>query len=456
MAHGDDKRQLVGVARRRAFENYLRYGQWPGWPAETGPEKKAFGPVAKLRAKPTRFYVWRSLGDDRARAAHALRHGQIFAWDDPPSGGHPGSEPNCRCWAEPYFGDPGVPDTLQPLEHTYQPAATSADLWSSVESLTRPDGSVAESIVTLRDGTKVHSRFWRTLVARIVTLASGATVRIDSEGGTQTVRVGDEAMPVLRSAWTSRGPIFSSLSRAGFRFSPDLFPELGETDELRPDTLLDPLPALLSPNPIADGAPGLDLLGLALFALYAAQRAAPASQGMGEGDKPVLTIRTWTVSAATGVVPIRADALTAEQVRQQCKQFPNVLRWINETDVELSSVDTTALPARVFGSLFHHAAKEKFEAEKRVLPGLYEGLSAEISFDKSGTVVPYGSRGSTRLDFVEEVPPKAPEIVCDYEVKTGNAELAGNQLLRQAQRLSRRYPGALIVMMEIKSNEHPR
>lgn len=48
-----------------------------------------------------RRYIWRSVKDDKARHSHTARDGQIFLWDRPPKGGHPGEDYNCRCWAEP-------------------------------------------------------------------------------------------------------------------------------------------------------------------------------------------------------------------------------------------------------------------------------------------------------------------------------------------------------------------
>lgn len=53
------------------------------------------------RAVGVRRYTWRTQRDNRVRDSHAARERKIFRWSDPPSGGHPGSEPNCRCWASP-------------------------------------------------------------------------------------------------------------------------------------------------------------------------------------------------------------------------------------------------------------------------------------------------------------------------------------------------------------------
>lgn len=46
-------------------------------------------------------YVWRSQDDPKVRDSHAEYDDQVFRWDDPPAGGHPGEAHNCRCYAEP-------------------------------------------------------------------------------------------------------------------------------------------------------------------------------------------------------------------------------------------------------------------------------------------------------------------------------------------------------------------
>ena len=60
-------------------------------------------------------YRWHNSGDGAVRPSHktikgARLQGKIFSWDDPPTlddgmRGHPGTFPNCRCFAEPIFGD---------------------------------------------------------------------------------------------------------------------------------------------------------------------------------------------------------------------------------------------------------------------------------------------------------------------------------------------------------------
>lgn len=51
-----------------------------------------------------RQYIWRSRDDGKVRSAHAHYDDQVFSWDDPPEGGHPGQAFNCRCHAEPFVG----------------------------------------------------------------------------------------------------------------------------------------------------------------------------------------------------------------------------------------------------------------------------------------------------------------------------------------------------------------
>ncbi len=46
-------------------------------------------------------YVWSTSQDIRVRDEHVDREGKTFKWSDPPSDGHPGIPPNCRCTAQP-------------------------------------------------------------------------------------------------------------------------------------------------------------------------------------------------------------------------------------------------------------------------------------------------------------------------------------------------------------------
>jgi len=74
---------------RKAFQEYLRKGTPIMWSIK--------------KERPTTHYIWRTRRDGKVRSAHAERDGQVFSWENPPEGGHPGVDFNCRCTAEPFF-----------------------------------------------------------------------------------------------------------------------------------------------------------------------------------------------------------------------------------------------------------------------------------------------------------------------------------------------------------------
>ena len=48
-------------------------------------------------------YIWQTMMDGLVRDTHDARQGKRFAWDDPPSDGHPGWAIRCRCSASPCY-----------------------------------------------------------------------------------------------------------------------------------------------------------------------------------------------------------------------------------------------------------------------------------------------------------------------------------------------------------------
>lgn len=77
---------------------------------------KLYGQVAIARQKSlgSTKYIWRTARDARVRGnpdglypkaepSHFDREGKVYNIDDPPEGGHPGEEINCRCYPEPVF-----------------------------------------------------------------------------------------------------------------------------------------------------------------------------------------------------------------------------------------------------------------------------------------------------------------------------------------------------------------
>lgn len=43
---------------------------------------------------PDNYYVWKAVGGGKTRSLHADRDGEVFCWDNPPEGGHPGEDYN--------------------------------------------------------------------------------------------------------------------------------------------------------------------------------------------------------------------------------------------------------------------------------------------------------------------------------------------------------------------------
>ncbi|MFW2034150.1 phage minor head protein [Acinetobacter junii] len=65
---------------------------------------KINGRLAQIRQQKLGIthYTWSTSRDERVRHSHRLRDGLIFAWNDPPSDGHPGIPIRCRCVPIPY------------------------------------------------------------------------------------------------------------------------------------------------------------------------------------------------------------------------------------------------------------------------------------------------------------------------------------------------------------------
>lgn len=70
---------------------------------------------SRAQAVGSQQYRWHNSGDEAVRHSHKVYKGKrlqgmIFSWDNPPTlddgmTGHPGTFPNCRCFAEPIFED---------------------------------------------------------------------------------------------------------------------------------------------------------------------------------------------------------------------------------------------------------------------------------------------------------------------------------------------------------------
>ncbi len=99
-------------------------------------------------------YIWRTVGDEKVRGNHRAREGQSFSWEDPPEGGHPGEDYNCRCWTEPIvpMQPKGLNFTLiqkpalDPMQDAIRPSLSPLDFIGGV--------GIIFSKITIRVGEK--------------------------------------------------------------------------------------------------------------------------------------------------------------------------------------------------------------------------------------------------------------------------------------------------------------
>lgn len=450
------KRKLIGrLAGARSFESYLRHGRVPEVYAQlveaTESERKFLdfcSPDHSHKAlggetRPTTHYTWRTAGDERVRSSHAANEGRIFAWADAPPIGHPGTEPNCRCWPEPYYGDPSVPDDRLLLRREVRPGRDDDELWSSVETVTRPDGSLAEALLVAPDGTRVHSTYAGDRLTHDVILADGRKVTVANANGLQTIYVGENRTPLLHSRWSPNGPIVKR-PRVAFQ---DNNPGFWIGDQFEDDLLFE---EILDPNPTDLFDPGSGGLGAALamglFAVYG------AIQTLTDDDRvPVVVFKAWERDGRAGAIPVLVDLLERERVRQSCKVINEVQTWTNQAVAEERATGSQE-PPWIFGTRVHKRIRDKVDLAKAEQSLLYGNLEAEYSIDPSGDNR-HGRPDSTRLDILEKIPGEEPELICVYDIKTGNAQLDVKRLAEIAASVAIKFPGVDLFILEIKPTQ---
>lgn len=284
-------------------------------------------------------------------------------------------------------------------------------------------------------------------------------MRFESHNKIQNIHIGKT--PLLQSAWTPQGVVVAR-PRTAFR----------DVDNLMPgsnfDLVEEPFDPLLDPDLLQNLSslddPSKDLAALigAALTLFLVHQYAPESMGIGATDVPVIGYKIWTnteqLSGGPGgkplAVPVMVDALTAEQARQTCKLLPEVQAWTDEAALALAS-GSGVQGSSAFGTRLHKMVKDKVNAKKEEFPFIYRGVSAEFSIDAQGGPASYGGRGTRRLDVIEKIPPEDPKVICDYEIKTGAAQLSGGQLRDQIVRLAAMHPGATIYVFLVGPTYRP-
>ena len=428
--------KLLALARRKAFESYLRYGRVTALHEQAAAfavgAEKALGPetgipaAAPPRLKPTAYYTWRTAGDERVRAGYAAHAGQVFAWANPPDGGHPGTAPNCRCWAEPYYGNPDVPDALLKVTRERQIDSTGRERWASIETLRRPDGSLVESAMLGRHGASIHSSFAGSTVSHVVTPAEGQPITVEKRNGVQRMYAGDDRSLLLETTWGTNG-----LQMRAPRV------HVAHADET----------VWQSPSGISVlSTPKLYPLA-ALVLLYEALQAKPDSLGLGSTDVPVMAFKVWTDEQSQNA-GIAVEALTFEQVSQVCTRLPEVQAWTDAAATKYALIRSD-MTEQAWGMLIHKEVETTIKTLKAEFPGEYDDLSAELSLDALGAVVSYGKRGSSRLDVAEDRR-KDTGSMCIYDVKTGNEGLTARRVGQLYTVSVQKYGAAIFYIIEIR------
>ena len=441
---GASRKALARFAARKAFESYIRRGVVPGPLAaltEAASDEQKFPALcaglstkALNNGKATSHYTWRTAGDDKVRDAHAALAGQVFSWSSPPPGGHPGTEHNCRCWAEPYYGDPTVPDSLLHLVRNRQTVSEPDQRIASIETLTRPDGSVAASSIDMVDGTSVRSVFQGASVSQLVSFPDGVDYQSLRFGTTRdlTVRQGGETR--LRVAQLRL-------------FAPGAAPPLvvPTSPAHRPAELTGPAVAEVTAAPYASLIRGA-------LELYNTAVAAPEPMGLGAGGLSVIAFKIWTGGTEGNVVSLQQETLTQEQVAQVCKVLPDVQTWTNEA-ATMHLPQRAAMSPTEWGNLVHWAIYKRITDLKKTIPTALANVFPEISIDGRRLEIDhpnrprYGQAGTSRLDILEKI---SATTYCIYDVKTGASGLTPN---RMNEILNKLPVGVLVYIMEVRPFE---
>ncbi len=435
------RKALARIAGRRAFESYLRRGRIPAalaaFSAAASDERKFLALCAGLstkalsNGKATTHYTWRTVGDDKVRDAHAALAGQVFSWSSPPPSGHPGTDHNCRCWAEPYFGDPAVPDSLLVLTRNRRVVTDPAQNIASIDTLTRPDRSIAASTIGMVDGTGISTVFQGSSVSQLVSFPDGASYQSLRLGEAREVTVRQDGQTRLRVAWLRRA------------LAPNLLPPMPAPVLLPARDPIDPVgPTLVE----ITAAPWATMLRGALE-LYNAAVAAPDAMGVGEGDRSVVAFKIWTGGTNGEVVSLNQEILTQEQVAEVCEILPDVQNWTNEVATENLPQRATMTPTE-WGNLVHWAIYKRIDGLKKSFPTAFANVFPEITVDRERRDSDdedgprYGQLGTSRLDVLEKI---SATTYCVYDVKTGTSGLTQKRLLELLSKLPK---GVLVYIME--------
>lgn len=272
---------------------------------------------------------------------------------------------------------------------------------------------------------------------------------IERSGPAQSVALHSRRDVIAFSRWTSNGPI-SGRPRRAFQFSEEVF-GIQTGPVANPDAQFELDDKIFQPNPGMligpDGSTGAG--AAALFLLYQLLHEVPKALGSTAQDLPVIAYQA-TRDDQDNLVIVRLDALEAERARQSCKLYPSVQTWVDQGADILAPLKLRQTPTQ-YGTSFHLWIKNHINNLKVEFAPLYNNVLPEVSYDSGGFEVRYGKKGSTRLDVLELLPDeRTPDLICDYEVKSGDTTIQIGQIRKQGTSLTARYPGAIVMVFQMK------
>lgn len=197
--------------------------------------------------------------------------------------------------------------------------------------------------------------------------------------------------------------------------------------------------------------PSIDPLGailLGLLALYNALQTEPESLGVTEIATPAMAMRAWKVGEKPVVGPVSLNALGVEEVRQFCKRLIDVQNWTDEA-ARVFEPERARLGPASFGTKVHTWVKRRIDSLGASGTD-HDDLRAELSIADEEEV-PYGTKGSTRLDVLEDTRNEVG-YVCVYDLKTGDSQLTIRRVQKIGGDVLKHFGPSMFIIVEVKPN----
>jgi hypothetical protein len=321
----------------------------------------------------------------------------------------PGHSDGGRWTDKPGGGAPSAPRRDVTVDRT------GKETWNSFANAYRPDGTLAEQRVFNRDGSRIVSEFnepgspgdWD--VRHTVVMADGRKVTFETTGNIQRIYDGDGRL-VSASVWTKDGPqslsdqVAFSRGRAVRDFITRYGPVVRDAVVAAASALYTWLSSRNEPN-------------------HTAALSLPATEyQLGSSGK---LERTWV------------EQLTDEQLKEVCRQYPKTQALTDQ------AADTTnrALyrTAAEYGTAVHAKLAQAIGKND---PNFRPEVSLLKTLDETGELpekIPYGTKGSVRIDVLENTDTNR---VCIYDIKTGKSGLTPSRIAELARTVYLRYPKA--------------